>query len=60
MANVEIKDGEYTNTIYSLIKEQRWVSFGDYMAFWKIISLILLLMPKSGPITIRLDVSDHA
>ena len=23
MANVEIKDGEYTNTIYSLIKEQR-------------------------------------
>ena len=24
MANIEIKDGEYTKTIYSMIKEQRY------------------------------------
>ena len=27
MANIEIKDGEYTKTIYSMIKEQRYDHF---------------------------------
>ena len=27
MANIEIKDGEYTKTIYSMIKEQRYDNF---------------------------------
>ena len=27
MANIEIKDGEYTKTIYSMIKEQRYDKF---------------------------------
>jgi hypothetical protein len=27
MANIEIKDGEYTKTIYSMIKEQRYIYY---------------------------------
>ena len=33
MANIEIKDGEYTKTIYSMIKEQRYSEAVNILSF---------------------------
>ncbi len=36
MAGFEIKDGEYTKTIYGMVKEQRWATINNQLALWKI------------------------
>ena len=41
-ANFEIKDGEYTSTIYGMIKDQRWV--GKFLTPIKLSILIKCLI----------------